>query len=159
MSLRLSNFNQWIQGGEPIDYLEVRLGEQYAVPFTIKDNQVPPQPINLTGWSFANVTSQIYTATFAYNSAGTLTSVTDFVQQGTAGTVSGLEVVDINVSAGTGVLKIPAAVNPNPTTLITPDGNNTMLNIITITASYPSSVSGFNSIRKLLIGLIVRFGS
>ena len=159
MSLRLSQFNQWIQGGEPIDYLEVRLGEQYAVPFTIKDNQDPPQPINITGWSFANVTSQIYTATFGYNSAGQLATVTNYVQQGVAGTVSGLEVVDISPAAGTGVLKIPATVNPNPSTLITADGDNTMLNIITITATYPSSVSGFNSIRKLLIGLIVRFGS
>ncbi len=159
MSLRLSNFNQWIQGGEPIDYLEVRLGEQYAVPFTIKDNQNPPQPINLTGWSFANVTSQIYTATFGYNGTGQLAVVTNFVQQGVAGTVSGLEVVNINAAAGTGVLKIPATANPNPSTLVTADGDNTMLNIITITATYPSSVSGFNSIRKLLIGLIVRFGS
>jgi len=158
MSLKLSQFNQWIQGGEPIDYLEVRLGEQYAVPFTIKDNQVPPQPINLTGWTFS-VTSQIYTATFSYNGAGDLTGVTNFVQQGVAAAFSGLEVVNINTTLGTGTLKIPAGVNPNPSTLITADGDNTMLNIINITATYPSSVSGFNSIRKLLVGLIVRFGS
>ena len=159
MSLKLSNYNQWIQGGEPIDYVEVRLGEQYVVPFTIKDNAVPPQPINLTGWSFANVTTQLYTATFSYDGGGNLSTVTNFVQQGVAATASGLEVVDINTSAGTGVLKIPATVNPNPSTLITADGDNTMLNIITITATYPSSVSGFNNIRKLLVGLIVRFGS
>lgn len=159
MSLKLSNFSQWIEGGEQIDYLEVRLGEQYAVPFTIKDDQTPPQAINITGWTFS-VTTQIYTATFNYAADGSLTSASDFTQQTSpAVAFSGLEVVNINAPAGTGVLKIPSGVNPNPSTLITADGNNTMLNIITITATFPSTVSGFSNIRKLLIGLIVRFGS
>lgn len=158
MSLKLSSFDQWVQGGEPIDYVEVRLGEQYVIPFTIKDNQIPPQPINLTGWTF-DVTSQIYTATFTYNNLGELATVTNFAQQTTPVAVSGLEVVNIVTGSGTGILKVPSTVNPNPSTLVTADDNNTMVNILTITATYPSSVSGFNNIRKLLIGLVVRFGS
>ena len=157
MSLKLSQFSEWVQGGDPIDYLEIRNGEQYVVPFTIKDNQTPPQPINLTGWTFA-VTSDIFTATFNYDSSGNLSTVTNFADQNVSGNTANLEVVNINTGAGTGVLKIPAGVNPNPSDLVLADDNNTMLNKLTITATYPSSVSGFSSIRKLLIGLIVRIG-
>lgn len=157
MSLQLSRFDQYITGGSPIDYFEMRLGEAYAIPFTIRDNQTPPQPIDLTGWTF-DVLSELYTATFSYGTDNSLTSVTDFTDQGTQETIAGLAVTNIVAAAGQGVLTVPPGVNPNPTTLVTADGNNTLLNIITITATYPSSVSGFNSVRKLLIGLVVRYG-
>lgn len=158
MSLLLSQFSQYIVGGEEIDYVEIRLGEQYVLPFTIKDDQDPPQPIDLTGWTFA-VTSQIFTATFTYAAGGNLSSVSNFTQQGATAPYAGLEVVNVVPLAGTGVLKVPAGVNPSPSTLVTPNDNNTMLNLITINCTYPSSVSGFDNIRKLMIGLVVRYGS
>jgi hypothetical protein len=158
MSLRLSDFGKWLQGGDKIDFLETRIGEQYIIPFTMKDNSTPPVAINITGWTFT-VTSEIMTATFAYSGDGSLTSVTDIVKQVDARTVSGLEVVNIVAPAGTGILKIPASATPIPSTLVTPDNNNTLLNVITITATYPSSIVGFDNVRKLMMGLIVRYGN
>jgi hypothetical protein len=161
MSLKLSNFGQWIQGGEPIDYLEIRLGEQYTVPITFTDAADPPQPINITGWTFTT-TTEVYTATFAYNAAGDLVSVSNFTDQGTANAYAGLGVTVINAAAGQAVLTIPAGVNPNPSALVTADSDNTMLNIITIAASWPGTyyaTTGLANIRKLMIGLVVRFGS
>ena len=158
MSLRLSDFGKWLQGGDKIDFLETRIGEQYIIPFTMKDNSTPPVSINITGWTFT-VTSEIMTATFAYSGDGSLTSVTDIVKQVDARTVSGLEVVNIVAPAGTGILKIPASATPIPSTLVTPDNNNTLLNVITITATYPSSIVGFDNVRKLMMGLIVRYGN
>jgi hypothetical protein len=157
MSLKLSAFSQYIRAGEKIDYVEARLGEAYAIPFTVTDDSSPPVPINLTGWTF-DVKYDVYTANFTYVN-DELSKVSNFTDQGSAGaSYPGLEIVNIVNANGTGVLKIPAGVNPNPSSLIIADGDNTMLNIITITASFPSVVVGFNNIRKLLIGLIIRFG-
>jgi hypothetical protein len=158
MSLRLSDFGQWLQGGDKIDFLETRIGEQYVIPFTMKDNSSPPVPLDITGWAFT-VTSEIMTATFGYGSDGSLTGVSDIVKQVASRSVSGLEVVNIVAPAGTGILKIPASATPIPSTLVTPDNNNTLLNVITITATYPSSVVGFDNVRKLMMGLIVRYGN
>ena len=161
MSLKLSNFGQWIQGGEPIDYLEIRLGEQYTVPITFTDAAPSPQPINITGWTFTT-TTEVYTATFTYNTAGDLVAVSNFTDQGTANAYAGLGVTVINAAAGQAVLTIPAGVNPNPSALVTADSDNTMLNIITIAASWPGTyyaTTGLANIRKLMIGLVVRFGS
>jgi hypothetical protein len=162
MSLNLDKFSQYVVAGEKIDYIAIRLGEAYVIPFEIKDNL--DQPVDLTGWNFA-VTSTLYTATFTYN-GDTLSSVTNIVAQnsdqhsntGEARTVAGLEVVNISAAAGTGSLKVPASVTPSPQELVTPTGTNTILNLLTITATYPSSVAGFNNIRKLLIGLVIGFG-
>ena len=158
MSLRLSDFGKWLQGGDKIDFLETRIGEQYVIPFTMKDNSTPPVPINITGWAFT-VTSEVMTATFTYGGTGELSGVSDIVKQIAARTVTGLEVVNIVAPAGTGILKIPATATPIPSSLVTPDNNNTMLNVITITATYPSSVTGFDNVRKLMMGLIVRYGN
>lgn len=161
MSLRLSDFSKWLQVGDQIEYIETRHGEQYIIPFTMNDGN--NLPVDLTGWVFT-VTSEIMTATFNY-AGDNLTSVTDITKQrnvaGNTGStaVSGLEVVNIVESQGTGILKIPATATPNPSTLITPDDNNTLMNIITITATYPSSVAGFSNIRKLMMGLIVRYSN
>lgn len=157
MSLRLSDFGDWIQGGDKIDFLEIRQGEQYVIPFTINNNSSTPVPQDLTSWSF-DVTSEVMTATFAY-SGDTLNNVTNIVKQVPARTISGLEVVDIIPASGVGTLKIPADATPSPSDFITPDGTNTLVNIITITCTYPSSVAGFSSIRKLMLGLIVRYGN
>jgi hypothetical protein len=158
MSLKLSDFGKWLQGGDKIDFLETRIGEQYVIPFTIKDNSTPPVAINLTGWTF-DVTSEIMSANFTYDGSGELSSVSDFTKQVSARTVAGLEVVNIVESGGTGILKVPAGATPTPSTLVTPDANNTLINVITITATYPSSVTGFDNVRKLMMGLIIRYGN
>jgi hypothetical protein len=158
MSLRLSDFGKWLQGGDKIDFLETRIGEQYVIPFTIKDNSTPPVAVNITGWTFA-VTSEIMSANFTYDAAGELTTIADITKQVSPRTVSGLEVVNIVEAGGSGILKVPAAATPTPSTLVTPDNNNTLLNVITITATYPSSVTGFDNVRKLMMGLIVRYGN
>lgn len=155
-SLNLSNFAQYAAAGDRIDYLEVRLGEQYVVPFTMLD--AAGVPIDITGWTFS-VTSDIYTADFVYGGPnGDLLSVNSFTDQAQPPAPAGLTVVVTDAAAGQGVLQIPQDVNPNPTSLVTADGENTLLNIITITSTYPSSQAGFDNIRKLLLGLIVRFG-
>jgi hypothetical protein len=162
MSLKLSDFSKWIQVGDKIDYIEVRHGEQLVIPFTMRDSS--DGIVDLSGWTLT-VNSEIMSATFTYSTAGELTGVADLTKQrnasGNTGStaVAGLEVVNIVAAAGTGVLKIPASATPNPSTLITPDDNNTLLNIITITATYPSSVTGFSNIRKLMMGLIVRYSN
>jgi hypothetical protein len=158
MSLRLSDFGKWLQGGDKIDFLETRIGEQYVIPFTIKDNSTTPIPIDITGWTFT-VTSEIMTANFGYNTAGELISTGDFTKQISARSIAGLEVVNIVEAHGSGILKVPASATPAPSTLVTPDNSNTLLNVITITATYPSSVTGFDSVRKLMMGLIVRYGN
>jgi hypothetical protein len=137
-----------------MDLIEVRLGEAYAVPFTIKDNGTPPQPIDLTDWSFS-VALDSYTANFTYNGS-LLTTVGNVTEQGASSSVSGLNVVNINASTGAATLTIPVAATSIPANLVTADSDNTLLNVITITATYPSSVTGFDNVRKLLIGLIVR---
>jgi hypothetical protein len=153
-SLRLSNFSEYVQGSDQMDLIEVRLGEAYAVPFTIKDNAVPPQPIDLTDWSFS-VTLDSYTANFTYNGS-LLTTVGNVTEQGTSSAITGLDVVNISASTGAAVLTIPVGATSIPANLVTADSDNTLLNVITITATWPSSVVGFDSVRKLLIGLIVR---
>lgn len=158
MSLKLSDFGKWLQGGDKIDFLETRIGEQYVIPFTIKDGASNPVAIDITGWTF-DVTSEIMSAKFEYNAAGELSSVSGFTKQIAARTVTGLEVVNIVEAGGSGILKIPANATPMPSTLVTPDDANTLVNIITITATYPSSVTGFDNVRKLMMGLIVRYGN
>jgi hypothetical protein len=157
MSLKLSNFSQYLQISDEIDYIECRLGEQYVILFTFNEGS-PPQPIDLTNWTFT-IDSEVYSAEFQYNSVGDLTGVKDFVSVGPKRTVSGLAVTVTAPLLGQGTITIPSSVNPNPTDLIWPDTANTMLNIITITMTYPSSVVGFSNIRKSLLGLIVRIGS
>lgn len=159
-SLKLSSFAQALTGGDQIDYIEIRLGEAYAIPFTI--NQPSGDPQDLTDWTFT-VSSDVYTANFTYNAAGDLSAVSDFTDQANPSVPADLTVSIISpATQGQGILTVPADINPNPTTLVTADGDNTLLNIITITATYPSgySISGtpFDNVRKLLIGLIVRFG-
>jgi hypothetical protein len=157
MSLKLSSFTNGLVASDEIDYIEVRLGEQYVIPFTVKDSA--GTAIDITSWDFTTipVTSEVYTAKFTY-SGNSLTSVANFTDQGTPSTFTNLAATITNGALGQGVVTIPANVNPSLSSLVTLDDDNTMLNIITITAQYPSSVSGFNNIRKLLIGLIVRFG-
>jgi hypothetical protein len=154
MSLNLDKFSQYVVAGEKIDYLEIRLGEAYVIPFDIKNSS--GTVTDISNWTF-QVTSQVYTAVFQY-SGDTLSSISSISVQSDPQQVTGLEVRDIDAAAGTAKLVIPAGVNPNPSTLVTPAGTNAMLNILTITATYPSSVANFNNIRKLLIGLIVKFG-
>lgn len=157
MSLKLSNFNQYLQVSDEIDYLECRLGEQYVIPFTFNEGN-PPQPIDLTNWTFT-IDSELYSAVFEYNSVGDLTAVNNYTCIGPKRTVTGLEITVTNALLGAGTITIPSTVNPDPTNLIWPDRANTMLNLITITMTYPSSVVGFSNIRKSLLGLIVRIGS
>lgn len=158
MSLKLGQFGAYLVGSSEIAYLEVRNGEQYAIPVSFTNNDPTPQPINLQQWTFS-VTYDIYTANFNYDASGNLVAASNFTDQGPAGqSYAGLEITNIQPLLGTAVLKIPAGINPNPSTLVTADGDNTMLNIITITANYPSVIVGFPSVRKLLLGLVVRFG-
>jgi hypothetical protein len=157
MSLKLSSFAQALTASDQIDYIEVRLGEQYVIPFTVKDSL--DAPIDITNWDFATtaVTSEIYTANFTY-SGSTLSSIKNFSDQGDPTTDADLKVTIIDATIGSAVLTVPASITPRPSTLVTLDDDNTLLNLITITANYPSSVAGFNNIRKMLIGLVVRFG-
>jgi hypothetical protein len=99
------------------------------------------------------------TANFTYDGAGELSSISDITKQVSARTISGLQVVNIVEASGSGILKVPANATPIPSSLVTPDANNTLLNVITITATYPSSVTGFDNVRKLMMGLIVRYGN
>lgn len=157
MSLKLSNFNQYLQISDEIDYLECRLGEQYVIPFNFTSGS-PPTPIDLTNWTFT-IDSEIYSAEFVYNSNGQLSQVKDFQVIGPKQSVVGLTITVTNPVNGEGAIIIPSNVNPDPTDLVFPDDANTMLNILTITMTYPSSVVGINSIRKSMLGLIVRIGS
>jgi len=154
MSLKLSNFNQYLQISGDIAYLEMKLGEQLVIPFNFTSGS-PPAPIDISSWTFS-VDSEIYSATFNYNGIGELSSVEDFTCIGPRSTPAGLVINVISAVGGTGSLVIPSNVNPDPNQLIFPDNSNTMLNIITITITYPSSVVGVNNISKSLLGLIVR---
>lgn len=157
MSLKLSSFAQALTASDQIDYIEIRLGEQYVIPFTVKDTD--GTPIDITNWDFSTtaVTSEIYTANFTY-SGDTLSSVKNFTDQGDPTTHASLSVTVTDPTIGSAVLTVPAAITPRPSTLVTVDDDNTLLNLITVTASYPSSVVNFPNIRKMLIGLVVRFG-
>jgi hypothetical protein len=157
MSLRLSSFQTYLNGGDPIDLLECRLGESFVIPFTISNNATPPVPVDLTGWVFT-VSYCIYTATFKYDGSGNLTKVTDVQAQLPSATDAGLYITDIDPLSGTGTLVIPPNINPDPTVLVTANGCNTMLNVITIDCVYPSSVVGVNQTRKIMLGLVVRIG-
>lgn len=160
MSLLLSNYDQWVQAGETISYCEIRLGEQYNIPFTVQSTATstsPSQIIDITDWTFA-ISSEVYSATGTYNGAGAMTSITDIQPQLPLSTPAGLQIVDVVGVNGTGVLQVPSSVNPNPNRLIFPDNANTMMNLITITCTYPSSSTGFNNIRKIMFGLLVRLG-
>lgn len=161
-SLQLSSFAQALTAGDQIDYVEIRLGEAYALPFKIADSA--GNPINLTNWTLA-VTAESYTANFAYGGNGDLIAVSDFTDQTMGGSQPqpGLAAEITNAALGEGVVSIPSnLLPPNPASIISADGDNTLLNIVTITATYPSgySFSGtpFDNVRKLLIGLVVRFG-
>ena len=157
MGLKLTQFSEYVQGGTEIDYFECRLGEQYVLPFTVTDDM--GNPIDITGWSFT-VTSTVYTASFCYSGTGVVTKSSLWQAQLPEQTIAGLQIVDINYLAGTGTLTIPAAVNPDPTVLVSEnDETNTMVNVITIKCEYPSGTVGFPNKRNLLIGLIVRLGN
>lgn len=160
MSLRLSTYHEWIEAGEQIDYVEIRLGEQYNIPFTIQETATETEPakiIDISAWTFS-ITSEVYSATCDYDGNGAMIMITDIQPQLPVGTPAGLEIVDIDGPAGTGTLKVPADVNPDPNKLIWPDCANTMMNLITITCTYPSSTTGFSNIRKIMIGFLVRLG-
>lgn len=159
MSLKLSSFGQYIVGGDQIDYLEIRQGEQYTVPIFIQNSL--QQPEDLTSWNLTSVTYDVYTASVTY--AGTqLSSVTNFAQQLNNQVDGQLTVITKDqtqpANVGKATLQIPAIITRLPAGIITADGDNTMVVVINIAASYPSSVAGFQNIRKLLLGLIVRFG-
>lgn len=154
-SLRLSSFGQYATAGDVIDYIEVRQGEAYAIPFTIKDTQPIPQPVDLTAWTFS-VEVESYSARCTYNAGGELSAIGTFTDQGSKLSYPNLAVVNVNAAAGTGALTIPPDATSIPANLITADNENTLINVVTITAVYPSSVAGFNSIRKLMVGFIVR---
>jgi hypothetical protein len=154
-SLKLGNFSQYLTAGESIDYIEVRQGEAYVLPFTVSDNQTIPQPIDLTDWILTTELSS-YTAKFQYQANNELSAVSDFTEQGSQPTVAGLVAQVTDAVLGQGVLTIPTQVTTLPAGNVTADGDNTLLNVVTITASYPTSVSGFSAVRKLMIGLIVR---
>jgi hypothetical protein len=64
MSLNLDKFSQYVVAGEKIDYLEIRLGEAYVIPFDIKNSS--GTVTDISNWTF-QVTSQVYTAVFQYN--------------------------------------------------------------------------------------------
>lgn len=158
MSLRLSNYDGWVEAGERISYLEVRLGEQYNIPFTVQEWDGTTGTIwDISLWTWTT-SSEVFSASCTYNGEGRMISITDIEPQLPITTPADLIITDIDGPAGTGVLQIPASVNPDPNRLIFPDTANTMLNLITLTATYPSSSVGFNNIRKILIGLLVRLG-
>jgi hypothetical protein len=154
-SLKLGNFHEYFTAGEEIDYIEVRQGEAYVIPFTVSDNQTIPQPIDLTDWILTTELSS-YTAKFEYKKSSELSAVSDFTEQGSQPIVVGLVATVTNAVAGQGVLTVPSTVTTLPAGNVTADGDNTLLSVVTITATYPTSVVGFNAVRKLLVGLIVR---
>jgi hypothetical protein len=153
-SLSLGNYSEYFTAGDQIDYLEVRSGESYVVQFQISDNQTPPSPIDITEWTFTT-TIDSYTACFQYG-GDTLKAVSNFTEQGSQPTVAGLEAFIGDALTGQGTLTVPAQATTLPAGNITADGDNTLLNVVTITASYPTSVPGFTATRKLLIGLIIK---
>lgn len=153
-SLRLSSFGQYATGGDQIDYLEVRQGEAYAVPFNIKDKQTIPQPVDLTNWTFS-VQVESYTANCSYTE-NELSRISSFTDQSAKTVYSNLTIVNVNALLGTGTLLIPADATSIPNNLITADEENTLINVITITAQFPSNIAGFDNIRKLMLGLIIR---
>lgn len=154
-SLKLGNFSQYLTAGEEIDYIEVRQGEAYVLPFTVSDNQEIPVPIDLTGWTLTTELSS-YTAKFIYRASKELSAVSDFTEQGSQPVVAGLVATVTDAVGGRGVLTIPQQVTTLPAGNVTADGDNTLLSVVTITATYPTSVNGFSAVRKLMIGLIVR---
>lgn len=154
-SLQLGKFGQSLTAGSQIDYIEIRQGEAYVLPFEISDNATPPLPINLTDWSLTT-TMDSYTAKFQYKSNGELSLVSEFTEQGSQPVIAGLTASITDAINGRGVVTIPSQTTILPAGNVTADGDNTLLNVVTITATYPTSVSGFSAVRKLLIGLIIR---
>lgn len=156
MSLLLSDFESYATGSAKISYLEIRLGEQYVVNFYVR-SRATGLPIDITGWTFAP-TSTLYTARFCYGQDGSLERVEHFKRQTETYTYAGMVAGIDNAPLGRGYLKIPSYVNPNPTDLVDADTYNTMLNIIEINATFPSSQASFDAERRLLLGLVIRYG-
>jgi hypothetical protein len=165
--LKFSNYDSWTVLGDPLDYLEIRNGESYAFPVTVFDNSVINQQIDVSDWNFA-VTSEIFTMNTnpddanEYGSCGCILKTdigtSRFTPQMGPFTHPQLQFRLENATTGTGILTIPAAVTPNPCELVTIDDDNTLLNLITITADYPSVDDSFTNTAKLELGLVVRYG-
>jgi hypothetical protein len=165
--LKFSNYDSWTVLGDPLDYIEIRLGESYAFPVTVFDNSVINQAIDVSAWSFT-VTGEIFTMNTdvndadEYGSCGCISTrdlLTDrFQSQMGPFTAPQLQFEITDAVTGLGVLKIPASATPNPSELVSIDGHNTLLNIITITANYPSVSDDFTNTAKLELGLVVRYG-
>jgi len=165
--LKFSNYDSWTVVGDPLDYLEIRNGENYAFPVTVFDNSVITQQIDVSDWNFT-VTSEIFTMNTNYSDANEYGScgcilksdigTSRFTPQMGPSQHPDLAFKLVNALTGQGVLTIPAAVTPNPSELVTIDADNTLLNLITITADYPSVDDSFTNTAKLELGLVVRYG-
>lgn len=156
MTLRVSDFDQYILLSDRIDYTEAYLGEAKAINLTFTTATTPPVAKNITGWTFAvSYKDALANVSGAVKS---LSSITNFVLlSSTPQTDTNLAVSVTNATGGLAILTIPSTVTSMPASDAPIDGTNTLIKLITIQATYASTVSGFNTVDKYNVGVIIRF--
>ena len=155
MSLRPTDFDQYVLASDRIDYFEARLGEAFEVSMTFTTG-TPPVAQDLTGWTFS---VEYVDCTATIDGTGTsLNSITNIVVlNATPMTDANLRVTSVVAAAGTAILTIPATVMSMPSVSAPIDAANTLVKLFQITATFAGTVSGFNNVRKIAIGGIIRW--
>lgn len=156
MSLRVSDFDQYLLLSDRIDYTECRLGEAKAIQLNFTTNATPAAPRDITGWTFA---VSYKDALASVSGTGTsLGSVTNFsLISATAQTDPNLLVSITDAPSGQAILTLPITVTSMPAADAPIDSVNTLIKLITIQATYASAVSGFNVVDKFAVATIIRF--
>ena len=157
MSLRPTDFDQYVLASDRIDYFEARLGEAFEINMTFTSG-TPPAVQDITNWTF----SVAYVdATATITGVGiVLTTVENIViLNASPQTDPNLRVASIVPLAGTAILVIPASVMTMPAAAAPIDTANTLVKLFQITATFPGAVASNNQVRKLAIGGIIRWAS
>ena len=156
MSLRPSNWNEFVQASDLYDYFECRLGESFEAALTFTSG-TPPVAQNITGWTFA-VSYVDATADIDEGFTDVLNSISNIVLlTSTSQTNAGLVITNINALAGTATLTIPAVVLSMPVANAPINSTNTLLKLFQIVINFPGVSAGFTNTRKIGLGAIVRW--
>ena len=155
MSLRPTDFDQYVLASDRIDYFEARLGEAFEINMTFTTG-TPAVAQDLTGWTFS---VEYVDCTASIAGTGTdLTSVSNItILNATPQTDVNLRIANIVAASGTAILVIPATVMSMPAASAPIDSTNTLVKLFQITATFAGQVSGNNQVRKIAIGGIIRW--
>ena len=164
MSLRLSDFSNYLLAGSQVSYQEVRSNEAYAASVFVRNEA--GVPVDISGWTFTvayeNFLATLSTTGGTAGATSGLLSVTNIMQLSVTPIVDpNLAIILLNPTSGSATLTIPTTVTGSgPAGNVTPDSNqNVLVKLILITARFPDSqLTTFNNIRILPAALIIRFG-